>query len=63
VVFALVSPATVLLALVAVTVVVAGLLPLTRRTIRRRRLRVSDWDWDRFESEFRAYVERLRQPG
>jgi len=27
------------------------------------RLRSSDWDWDRFEAEFRAHVERLERAG
>jgi hypothetical protein len=60
--FASVSPVAVSVALVLVTVVV-GLLPRMRRAVHRRRLRVADWDWDRFESEFRAHVDRLRQPG
>jgi hypothetical protein len=59
--FASVSPVAVSVALVVMMVVV-GALPRMRRAVRQRRLRMVDWDWDRFESEFRAHVDRLRQP-
>ena len=52
-----------LLLSVLAALAVAGLVANLRRLawLRRRAvppLRSSDWDWDRFEAEFRAHVQR-----